>query len=310
MPGAKSNPQLLKLVRWLESGPSLEELQEKYPSEWAAVEQEFGRALRDRDKRQLDRLLRPGLPKHARFGAIPGIQLQAIRSTLVKQRMTAIALERGLKASFTEEKAIHIGWLDRFLLRCVFFGKDYRRRLVSDFLYSLIWPAIRQKKYLPHLAEAHGVYCFYSKRLVAALSEMLRDKPCVEIAAGDGALSRFLRDSGIDIMAFDNQSWTGKVRYNAEVIQLDAVEALRRHKPEVVLCSWPPANNEFEQEIFLAPTVTRYIVIGSDNRLTFGNWPAYMAQRTFQMRKDEALSDAILPSRSGGAVYVFERRFP
>lgn len=139
---------------------------------------------------------------------------------------------------------------------------------------------------------------------------MLRDKPCVEIAAGDGALSRFLRDRGVDILAFDNRSWTGKISYHADVIQLDAVETLRQHKSEVVLCSWPPANNEFEHEIFLAPTVTRYIVIGSDNRLTFGNWPAYTAQRTFQMRKDEALSDAILPSGSGGAVYVFERRRP
>jgi hypothetical protein len=52
---------------------------------------------------------------------------------------------------------------------------------------------------------------------------------------------------------------------------MDAVTALRQHAPEVVICSWPPARNTFEREIFRTRSVQMYLVIASQ--------PASLRQR-------------------------------
>ena len=58
------------------------------------------------------------------------------------------------------------------------------------------------------LVEPRGIYCFYSGALVARLAALIGARSCVEIAAGDGTLSRFLRDAGVDVVATDDASWT------------------------------------------------------------------------------------------------------
>jgi hypothetical protein len=87
----------------------------------------------------------------------------------------------------------------------------------------------------------------------------------------------------------------------------DARTALRTHEPEVVLCSWPPAGNTFEQHVFTTPSVQCYIVIGSRHETSSGNWAAYRAQRDFGFVIDEDLSRLVLPPEVEQAVVVFTR---
>ncbi|WP_199753332.1 hypothetical protein, partial [Actinoplanes sp. ATCC 53533] len=91
------------------------------------------------------------------------------------------------------------------------------------------------------------------------------------------------------------------------VLQQDARTALRIHQPQVVVCSWPPAGNPFEHHVFTAPSVQRYIVIGSRHHASTGNWTAYRSQTGFDLVVDEELSRLVLPPEVEHAVYVFTR---
>ncbi|WP_395015001.1 hypothetical protein [Dongia sp.] len=233
---------------------------------------------------------------------------EAVRITraLIRQRMAATAIQQFVREALPEG-SIRAGWSDRLLFRRLFFTRQHQRKIVSETAFRLLWPLVRRPSALMPLAEANGIYGFFTARFVSALAGRI-DGSCLEIGAGDGALARCLRDAGADIVATDDYSWSGKIDYPPEVQKLPAVEALSQYRPESVLCSWPPGGNPFEAAVFETPSVRRYIVIGSRHQFAFGNWRSYRAQAAFSMQLDEALSGMLLPPDFGGAVYIFDRR--
>jgi hypothetical protein len=76
----------------------------------------------------------------------------------------------------------------------------------------------------------------------------------------------------------------------------------------VVICSWPPAGNDFEREVFRTATVALYVVVGSRHRFATGNWAAYEEQAEFDFAEDPELGRLVLPPELDAAVYVFRRR--
>ena len=56
------------------------------------------------------------------------------------------------------------------------------------------------------LVQPKGIYCFYSKPLIQDLAALIGQRSCIEIAAGDGTLSRFLAAKGVDLTATDDHS--------------------------------------------------------------------------------------------------------
>ncbi len=98
------------------------------------------------------------------------------------------------------------------------------------------------------------------------------------------------------------------MHYPDSVVKRDAREALKVYAPEVVICSWPPADNDFECRVFKTRSVQIYIVIGSRHRFAAGNWNDYKRQSAFTFEKEEALSRLILPPELGSAVYIFRRQ--
>jgi hypothetical protein len=130
----------------------------------------------------------------------------------------------------------------------------------------------------------------------------------VEIAAGDGTLSRFLAARGAAIRATDDQSWSHAVTYPADVERLDAAAALSRHAPRAVLCSFPPPGNAFERKVFTTPSVELYVVVTTRHRFAAGDWGAYEAQDRFDWAEDRALSALVLPPELDPAVLVFRRK--
>jgi hypothetical protein len=92
------------------------------------------------------------------------------------------------------------------------------------------------------------------------------------------------------------------------VLCQDARTALRLHRPRVVICSWPPAGNDFEQHVFTTAEVEQYIMIGSRHQASTGNWAAYRNQTGFAFAEDPDLSRLVLPPEVDHAVYVFTRR--
>ena len=158
------------------------------------------------------------------------------------------------------------------------------------------------------LVQPKGIYCFFSKKLIAELSDIMKGKCCLEIAAGDGTLTEFLANTGVDITATDNYSWEHEIKYPGIVFKMDAHAALKKYKPEVVICSWPPANNLFEQDIFNTKCVNLYILIGSRHKFASGNWDSYLAQTDFSMEESITLSRLVLPPELDPVVYFFRRK--
>ena len=75
-----------------------------------------------------------------------------------------------------------------------------------------------------------------------------------------------------------------------------------------MLCSWPPANNDFERAVFNTRSVELYIVIGSRHQFAAGNWATYEQQTAFELEESLELSRLVLPPELDAAVYLFRRK--
>jgi hypothetical protein len=291
---------------WLEGDPPLAEVRERFPAEWTQVQRELAVVVDAGDveaiKAYATRVARP--PKVRNEG-------EAVRA-MARQRLAAGALKQMGVAAATgvSEGRVRFGLVSGWLTqRLLFRGGGLERKPVSLPLFRAVWPLVRQKRFLMPLVEPRGIYCFYSAALVRRLAELIGDRPAVEIAAGDGTLARFLRDAGADVVATDDFSWRQATdRAGDDVVRQDARTALRERAPRVVLCSWPPAGNPFEREVFATPSVETYVVIAGRSEFAAGNWADYRAQQAFTFAEDPDLSRLVLPPESAPAVYVFQRR--
>ena len=92
-------------LAWLRSRPPLDALREHYPDLWSEVEQELGEAVAGQNHAGLHALLNPAeIPERAgKARASLRQQTQVVRSA-IKQRMTALALERHSLAIATGQK--------------------------------------------------------------------------------------------------------------------------------------------------------------------------------------------------------------
>jgi hypothetical protein len=227
----------------------------------------------------------------------------------IRRHMAAAALEQLAVSAATgiHEGRLRFNLVNGYVTQKLLFKGDLERRPVSMFWFRLVWPLLWQRRFLMPLVGPKGIYCFYSKRLIDSLAAMIGDRSCLEIAAGDGTLARFLSDAGVNVTATDDYSWRD-VRFADSVLREDARKALAAHRPEVVICSWPPAGNTFEHQVFKTPSVRLYIVIASRHRFASADWDAYDQQTDFAFSEDATLSRLVLPPELEAAVYVFRRK--
>ncbi len=299
-------------LEWLKTNPSLEELCTRFPDEWDAVQREMAGIIAggaaEELKAFLERLSRPLAQTGMRQPA-----LAAQLSHHVRRRMAHESVKQLSRAVLASETGVRQGklrfnWFNGFIAQLLLFSNGLRRKPVSLFWFRLFWPLLWQRKRLLPLVQPKGIYCFYSRALVEALAAMVAGRNCLEIGAGDGTLARFLKEQGVQLNAVDNHGWQQAVDYPDWVLKLDAREALAQFSPEVVICSWPPAQNDFERAVFRTPSVQIYIVIGSRHQFAFGNWQEYTGQGAFTLEQDEALGKLVLPPELEPAVYVFRRK--
>jgi hypothetical protein len=283
--------------------PTLAHLRAAHPGEWAVVERELTALVAAGD--------RPGLARYVQQVAAP-LPAGSDAGARIRRQM-AVAAVRGqwlAAAAGVRGGRIRFGLLNGFVAQRLLFAHGLERKPVSMGWFRVVWPLLWQRRRLLPLVQPKGIYCFYSRQLVEGLAALIGDRPCLEIAAGDGTLARFLRDRGVSITATDDHSWKHAVTFREDVIRQDAREALRVHAPAVVLCSWPPAGNRFEQHVFRTRSVEVYVVIASKHAFAAGNWDDYRSQTAFTMEEDEALGALVLPPELESAVYVFRRRDP
>jgi len=305
-----------KTLEWLKTNPSLDELRSRYPKEWAAVQQDISAIVERGDAAELKAYLE-SLSAHAALTkSSPGKRqknMEAALSQFIRNRMAHEAVKKLCLTTLVADTGVTKGKLrfnlfNGYIAQKLLFSSGLERKPVSLFWFRLFWPLVWQKKRLMPLVQPRGIYCFYSRALVESLAEMIASRSCLEIGAGDGNLTRFLKDQGVRLTATDNHGWESAVDYPAWVIKLDAREALATYAPEVVICSWPPSQNDFERYVFNTPSVQLYIVIGSRHQFAFGNWKDYTQQSAFDLEEDKKLGALVLPPELEAAVYVFRRR--
>ena len=295
---------------------TLDELMARHPAEWRAVGEALVEATRAGRPAALEAFVRrardaaaPWRARVERSRGNPQVVAAALPH-LAAARMAKLAAERTLTAAATGQASgtVRLGRWSGTLIQALLFGRGLARRPVPMRAFRWVWPLVTQRRLLMPLVQPRGIYCFYSLELVKALAALLGGRPAVEVAAGDGTLARFLTARGAAVRATDDQSWSHAISYPAEVERLDAVEALSRHRPRAVLCSFPPPGNRFERRVLAHPSVELYVVITSRHRHAAGDWDAYEAQRAFDWSIDERLSGLVLPPELDPAVLVFRRR--
>jgi len=305
-----------EILQWLNTSPSLDELCSRYPEDWSAVQDDVsaivGRGIAQELQTYLARLsseaamVRPASGKRQQNS-------EAVLGKLVRSRMAHESVKKLCLGVLAADAGVAKGKLrfnlfNGFVAQRLLFSQELTRKPVSLFWFRLFWPLVWQRKRLMPLVQSKGIYCFYSRELIVALADRVASRSCLEIAAGDGTLSRFLMDRGVAVTATDNHGWSNAVAYPEWVIKCDAAVALKTYAPEVVICSWPPALNDFERMVFRTSSVQLYIVIGSRHQVAFGNWKDYQSQSDFAIAEDKELGALVLPPELGAAVYVFRRK--
>ncbi|WP_152048525.1 hypothetical protein [Aureimonas psammosilenae] len=300
-------PSPLEIVDWLTSKPDLVAMRRRFPDEWRALEGELADALSKRSVSALDRIVgleRLGVRGSDRKGR--SSREQAMR--LVRRRMAVLALERHAVSAAESESG---SWLPRrisnALAKGLFFDARGNKKPVPLRVFRWTWPLVGGKGAFLTRMQTGGTYCFLSAELIDALASICRGRSCLEIAAGDGTLSRFLKLKDVAIVATDDRSWKGSIDYPPEVLAMDAATALEKVAPEVVLCSWPPPGNDFERFVFATPTVRTYLVIGSRHGFATGARDAYAAPTGFVATPRPDLEALVLPPEIGTEVLVFRR---
>jgi hypothetical protein len=292
----------------------LEWLTEEFPEEWKEVGGKLVEATSTHKAEAVEAFVRslqaaaqPHRMRIEKSGKNPTVLATAL-PYLVRARMAVLATQQALRAAAMGGSGRRrFGLWSGFIVQHLFFAKGLTRNPVSMRAFRWFWPLVTQKRLLMPLVQQRGMYAFYSRELILALDRMIEGRKALDIGAGDGCLSTFLNRAGCEVWATDDHSWTQNIRYPESVERLDAVSALAQHKPEVVLCSYPPPKNTFEAAVFATPSVNLYIVITTKHRFAAGDWDVYESQTGFEMRADDKLSRLILPPEIDPPLLVFRR---
>jgi hypothetical protein len=301
----------------LDQTTRIESLMIAYPDAWCEIRDTVGSAIRaERPDHLNELLLKADATARHWHGQVQAARGQAQRSRMltkaippvVRSRMVHLALKKVLTTQIGADQPVRQSRADLWLCNHLIYHRYRRHQPVSAMAMRFLWPLIRNKPAAMAAAKRLGIYCFYSDRLIELMASRFAGRNVLEIAAGTGILSLLLSGRGVQSVATDDKSWSQTVRYGRHVQDLDAVSALRTMRPEVVICSWPPPGNTFEQAVFQTPTVRDYVVIGSRHQFATGARHAYDQQKAFTLTTVPYPEQLVLPKELDSEVLWFTRR--
>lgn len=135
---------------------------------------------------------------------------------------------------------------------------DYE--IVRRYFESIPFVGQRQIDFL-HFVHDNYIFTFYNKEYISCLANIIQKSvglsQVLEVAAGDGMFSYYLRLYGINIHATDKGNqykpfsrFVGGMKKRTPVEILDAVSAIRKYKPKMVVASWLPHGEFIDIDIF------------------------------------------------------------
>jgi hypothetical protein len=295
---------------------TLDALIESFPEEWEIVGQNLVAATSSHRPQDIEAFVlrareeaAPWQRRVQKSHKNPKVLASALPS-IVRARMAFLAAQSAVQSAAMGGATgrVRFGLWSGYLVQKLFFSHGLVRKPVSLRAFRRWWPWVTQKRLLMPLVELRGIYAFYSQELIGALAARIGERPCLEIAAGDGTLTRFLAGAGVHVRATDNRSWSHAIQFPEEVEKLEARQAMERYQPKVVVCSFPPPRNTFEREVFRTSSVDLYVVLTTRHKFAAGDWSAYECQTDFALQADLGLDRLLLPPMIDPQVLVFERK--
>lgn len=152
---------------------------------------------------------------------------------------------------------------------------DQRWNQLSDALPDL---DTKLRNFRDYLEETYGMWAYISAPFVKDLADFIDGRPTLEVMAGNGYVSKGLRDNHQMVYATDSLDWkkenqTGRHPIT-EVEQLSASDAFTKYQDqvEVIVMVWSPDGLEIDwqllQQIRAAKKDYDFIVIGEQNGAT------------------------------------------
>ncbi|WP_251545711.1 SAM-dependent methyltransferase [Limosilactobacillus caecicola] len=153
--------------------------------------------------------------------------------------------------------------------------------------YSAALPKLDRllRNFRDYLEETYGMWSYTNSSFTNSLSKYLAGKPVLEVMAGNGYLSKGLRNSNPHqvIYTTDSQAWTKENETGKHPVtpieRLDAFAAVQKygHQVDFVIMSWAPDKGEQDWELLQLlrndyPEL-QFLVIGEKDGAT--NSPAF-----------------------------------
>jgi hypothetical protein len=122
-----------------------------------------------------------------------------------------------------------------------------------------------------NFVDRYAIYQFWNKEYIECLAEEIKRRVgsdlVLEVAAGDGMLSHWLRKHEVNIKATDSGKMYDEIKKRTEVEIIDAVSAIRKCKPRMVIASWLPWDELIDIQIF-DEKVPIIVLIGEEDGAT------------------------------------------
>ena len=110
------------------------------------------------------------------------------------------------------------------------------------------------------------IFQFFSEEFIEHVVESIKKlnaHKIIEIGAGDGYLSLFLKERGIDIIATDDYS-RPYIDRQPHVEKLDHKSALEKYNPDLVVISWEEYKGTYSIDVLEYPSVKCLLWIGEE----------------------------------------------
>lgn len=146
-------------------------------------------------------------------------------------------------------------------------GSDSREKMAAEILNGFqtaasVEAVVRMAHYTPQdyrdaelgsmtfMSDLHrlGVFAIPTMSWLEPLAYRLQGKKVLDLMSGRGMISAVLQSLGVDITPVDNGSWG--LDEIVETQRMSCIEAIKKFKPDVVVCAWPDDNVREQSEKF------------------------------------------------------------
>lgn len=169
---------------------------------------------------------------------------------------------------------------------------------------------------LRYFAHKFGIYQFPTVELITLLSEIINGRKCLEIGAGRGDVGRLLKVKMTDSHQQAKPQYRllyeslgqPPIKYPKDVERLNAKEAIKKYRPEVVLGCWvthryDPKKHEAGGNIdgidsdFIIQRAKNFVFVGNSETHKFWQIPCHSEYRIYH-------SDGIISRAAHGQNFV------